>query len=51
MLIDVAAAGLCHSDLHFMQAKFKQKVPAVLGHESAGVVARGRRRRAPRAAR
>ena len=38
VLIDVAAAGLCHSDLHFMQAKFKQKVPAVLGHESAGVV-------------
>jgi S-(hydroxymethyl)glutathione dehydrogenase/alcohol dehydrogenase len=38
VLIDVAAAGLCHSDLHFMQAKFRTPVPAVLGHESAGVV-------------
>jgi S-(hydroxymethyl)glutathione dehydrogenase/alcohol dehydrogenase len=38
VLIDVAAAGLCHSDLHFMQAKFKTRLPAVLGHESAGIV-------------
>ena len=32
------AAGLCHSDLHFMEAKYPCPVPAVLGHESAGVV-------------
>ncbi len=31
-------AGLCHSDLHFMEGLFRLKVPAVLGHESAGVV-------------
>ena len=38
VLIDVHAAGLCHSDLHFMQGKFRTPLPAVLGHESAGVV-------------
>jgi S-(hydroxymethyl)glutathione dehydrogenase/alcohol dehydrogenase len=31
-------AGVCHSDLHFMEGLFRLKVPAVLGHESAGVV-------------
>ena len=31
-------AGLCHSDLHFMEGVFPLKVPAVLGHESAGIV-------------
>ena len=38
VLIRTAAAGLCHSDLHFMQGKFRTPLPAVLGHESAGVV-------------
>jgi len=38
VLIEVAAAGLCHSDLHFMQAKFRTPLPSVLGHESAGTV-------------
>jgi S-(hydroxymethyl)glutathione dehydrogenase / alcohol dehydrogenase len=38
VLVDVHAAGLCHSDLHFMQGKFRTPLPAVLGHESAGVV-------------
>ncbi|MBT8239899.1 MAG: Zn-dependent alcohol dehydrogenase, partial [Acidimicrobiia bacterium] len=33
-----AAAGLCHSDLHFMEGTYTTPVPAVLGHESAGVV-------------
>lgn len=33
-----AAAGLCHSDLHFMDATYPWILPAVLGHESAGVV-------------
>ncbi|MEZ5262406.1 MAG: Zn-dependent alcohol dehydrogenase [Acidimicrobiales bacterium] len=32
------AAGLCHSDLHFMEALYPHPLPAVLGHESAGVV-------------
>jgi S-(hydroxymethyl)glutathione dehydrogenase/alcohol dehydrogenase len=38
VLIDVTAAGLCHSDLHFMQGKFPSPLPVVLGHESSGVV-------------
>src|SRR4051812_992473 len=38
VLVQTAAAGLCHSDLHFMEAKYPCPVPAVLGHESAGVV-------------
>lgn len=38
VLIRTKAAGLCHSDLHFMEAKYPYPLPAVLGHESAGVV-------------
>lgn len=38
VLITTAAAGLCHSDLHFLEAKYPAQVPVVLGHESAGVV-------------
>lgn len=38
VLVRTAAAGLCHSDLHFMEGIFPAKLPAVLGHESAGVV-------------
>ncbi|HUP25594.1 MAG TPA: Zn-dependent alcohol dehydrogenase [Thermoanaerobaculia bacterium] len=38
VLIRTAVAGLCHSDLHFMEGKYPHPVPAVLGHESAGVV-------------
>jgi S-(hydroxymethyl)glutathione dehydrogenase/alcohol dehydrogenase len=38
VLIRTAAAGLCHSDLHFMEGKYPVACPAVLGHESAGVV-------------
>src|SRR3954452_2155476 len=38
VLVRTAAAGLCHSDLHFMENKYPYAVPAVLGHESAGVV-------------
>jgi len=38
VLIQTAAAGLCHSDLHFMEGKYPYMTPAVLGHESAGVV-------------
>jgi S-(hydroxymethyl)glutathione dehydrogenase / alcohol dehydrogenase len=36
--IQTVAAGLCHSDLHFMEGKYTIDVPAVLGHESAGIV-------------
>jgi S-(hydroxymethyl)glutathione dehydrogenase/alcohol dehydrogenase len=38
VLVRTVGAGLCHSDLHFMEGIFSLKVPAVLGHESAGVV-------------
>ena len=38
VLVRTAAAGLCHSDLHFMEGKYPHPVPCVLGHESAGVI-------------
>jgi S-(hydroxymethyl)glutathione dehydrogenase / alcohol dehydrogenase len=38
VVVRVMAAGLCHSDLHFMEGKFRTPLPCVLGHESAGVV-------------
>ena len=38
VLVRTVAAGLCHSDLHFMEGKYPFPCPAVLGHESAGVV-------------
>ena len=38
VLVNTTAAGLCHSDLHFMEGKYPHPVPTVLGHESAGVV-------------
>jgi S-(hydroxymethyl)glutathione dehydrogenase/alcohol dehydrogenase len=38
VLVRTVAAGLCHSDLHFMQGVYPYPLPAVLGHESAGVV-------------
>ncbi len=39
VLVDVAAAGLCHSDVVFMTGGYPTHLPAVFGHESAGVVA------------
>ena len=38
VLIRTAACGVCHSDLHFMEGKYPYPLPAVLGHEAAGVV-------------
>ncbi len=38
VLIRTAVAGLCHSDLHFMEGLYPHPLLAVLGHESAGVV-------------
>lgn len=38
VLIRTAAAGCCHSDLHFMEGSYPTALPSVLGHESAGVV-------------
>jgi S-(hydroxymethyl)glutathione dehydrogenase/alcohol dehydrogenase len=36
--VQVAATGLCHTDLHFMRGHLPLSVPAVLGHETAGIV-------------
>ena len=38
VLIRTKVAGLCHSDLHFMEGLYPHPVPTVLGHESAGIV-------------
>lgn len=38
VLIRTAAAGVCHSDLHFIEGLYPHPLPAVLGHESAGIV-------------
>jgi len=38
VLVRVVGGGLCHSDLHFMEGTFRVRLPAVMGHESAGVV-------------
>lgn len=40
VLVRTSATGVCHSDLHFMEGKYPMQCPAVLGHESAGVVER-----------
>src|SRR6478609_4540633 len=38
VLIRTAVAGLCHSDLHFMEGPYPHPLPPGLGHESAGIV-------------
>ncbi len=38
VLIRTAVAGLCHSDLHFIEGKYPTPLPVVLGHESSGIV-------------
>lgn len=38
VLVRTAAAGVCHSDLHFAEGSEATPLPCVLGHEAAGVV-------------
>jgi S-(hydroxymethyl)glutathione dehydrogenase / alcohol dehydrogenase len=38
VLLRTAYAGLCHSDLHFMEGLYPMPTPCVLGHESSAVV-------------
>ncbi len=38
VLIRTAACGLCHSDLHFLEGTYPHAMPAVPGHEAAGIV-------------
>jgi alcohol dehydrogenase len=37
-LVEVASAGLCHSDLSVIDGSRPRPVPMVLGHEAAGIV-------------
>lgn len=39
-LVRVIAAGVCHSDLHFIEGTYPTRTPHILGHEVAGVVER-----------
>lgn len=36
--VRVIAAGVCHSDLHFIDGVYPSRYPTILGHEVAGVV-------------
>ncbi len=38
VLVRTEAAGVCHSDLHFIEGLWPFPPPAVLGHEAAGIV-------------
>jgi S-(hydroxymethyl)glutathione dehydrogenase / alcohol dehydrogenase len=38
VLVEVKAAGVCHSDLHPARGDWPMKTPVVLGHEGAGIV-------------
>ena len=39
VIVDVVAAGVCHSDYSFMTGMYPVPTPAVCGHEGAGIVA------------
>lgn len=38
VLVRTAHAGLCHSDLHFIDGTWTQPTPLAMGHEGAGIV-------------
>ena len=38
VLVRTVPAGICHSDLHFQNGSYPYPLPAILGHESAGIV-------------
>lgn len=38
VLVRMAVGGICHSDLHVMTGHLAAPLPAILGHEGAGVV-------------
>src|SRR5215218_8083832 len=37
-VVDVAACGVCHTDLHYREGGINDEFPFLLGHEAAGVV-------------
>lgn len=38
VLLRTSFAGICHTDLHYMEARTPYPMPVVLGHESSGIV-------------
>lgn len=38
VLVRIAVAGVCHSDLLYMNGTLKHRLPVILGHEGSGVV-------------
>lgn len=38
VLVELAASGVCHSDLHALDGEWETPAPLVLGHEGAGVI-------------
>ncbi|MDW3212699.1 MAG: Zn-dependent alcohol dehydrogenase [Ilumatobacteraceae bacterium] len=38
VLVRTSAAGVCHSDKHYLTGAYDTPVPTVMGHESAGIV-------------
>jgi S-(hydroxymethyl)glutathione dehydrogenase/alcohol dehydrogenase len=38
ILVEIKAAGVCHSDLHPARGDWRTRTPLVLGHEGAGIV-------------
>ncbi len=38
VLVRTAAAGVCHSDYHFMNGAYATPLPSIMGHEAAGIV-------------
>jgi len=38
VLVRIAACGVCHSDVHVVDGRLPEPLPAVLGHEASGVV-------------
>src|SRR5262245_49659162 len=38
VLVEVKAAGVCHSDLHPARDEWAMRTPVTLGHEGAGIV-------------
>ena len=39
VIVDITHTGICHSDLSVMNGTIPERIPSVLGHEGAGVVA------------
>ena len=37
-LVDVAACGVCHTDLHYREGGINDDFPFLLGHEASGTV-------------